>query len=241
MKATGSLSFSLEPPSQYSEPNMTGTAVGLTGGLALAARAGAWNFGLAGSMRYLGHYETTEDTTAVLVTPGIEARVRAGLDRLLGERTRILFGVTGSSFSTDEFGPTPYKPGTRLIGDLGIVHVAGSTTFSLTAWDYYRLPGSSGDSTLDNTKENILNVELRARLRLGPRASVAPLVAFRQSNPAGYRGGRLYSGGAAFYFGLSEHVTAQVGGRFDSGWVASSSGWANLTGYGASVLLRLQR
>jgi hypothetical protein len=219
----------------------TGTALGVTGGLAMAARAGAWNLGLAGSMRYLGPYEPILDTAAIRFTPGIEARVRAGLDRLVGGRTRVLVGLTGSTFSTDEFGPASYKPGTRFIGDLGIVHVVGSTTLSLAAWDYYRLAGSSGDSTLDNTRENILNVELRARLRLGPRASVAPLVAFRQSNPAGYRGGRLYSGGATFYFGLSEHVTAQVGGRFDSGWVARSSGWANLTGYGASVLLRLQR
>jgi hypothetical protein len=219
----------------------TGTAFGVTGGLALAARAGAWNLGLAGSMRYLGSYEPYSDATATYA-PGVEARLRAGMDRLLGSRTRILVGLTGSTFSSDEFGTATYKPGTRFIGDLGLVHVAGTTTFSLSAWDYYRLAGSNGDSTLAATKENVLNVELRAGLRAGPRVQIVPMVAFRQHNPAGYRGGRLYSGGATLNLGLSEQLSAQLGGRYDAGWVyAAGRGFANLTGYGATVLLRLQR
>ena len=220
----------------------SGTAFGLTGGLALAARAGSWNLGLAGSMRYLGPYEPFRDTSAAVYTPGIEARLRAGLDRLLGSRTRVLVGLTGSTFSTDEFGISTYKPGTRVIAELGLVHVAGPTTFSLAVWDYHRLAGSSGDSTVVATKENVLNLELRARVRAGPRAQVSPMVAFRQVNPAGYRGGRLYSGGATVYLGLSERLSAQVGGRFDSGWVLADGGsFATLTGYGATVLLRFQR
>jgi hypothetical protein len=69
-----------------------------------------------------------------------------------------------------------------------------------------------------------------------------PMVAFRQHSPADYRGGRLYSGGATLNFGLSEQLSAQVGGRYDAGWVyAAGRGFANLTGYGATVLLRFQR
>lgn len=225
-----------------------GTAFGVTGGLAFAARAGAWNMGLAGSVRYLGSYEPFSDAAATY-TPGIEGRLRAGVDRLVGARTRVLMGLTGSTFSVDEFTGTGagldtsnYKPGTRVIADLGVVHVVGKTTFTLAAWDYYRLAGSRNDSTAIATKENVLNVELRVGVRASQRVQVVPLVAFRQYNPGGYRGGRLYSGGATVSVGVSDRVAAQVGGRFDSGWVvAEGGGFANLTGYGASVLVRFQR
>ena len=225
-----------------------GTAFGVTGGLALAARAGAWNVGLAGSLRYLGAYEPFSDAAATY-TPGIEGRLRAGVDRLVGGRTRVLVGLSASTFSTDEFagtggglGTSTYKPGTRLLSDLALVHVVGATTFSLAAWDYYRLAGSRNDVAADSTKENVLNVELRARVRASQRVSFAPLVAFRQYNPAGYRGGRQYSGGATLYLGLSERLSGQLSGRFDRGWVVDSrGGFANFTGYGATLLLRLQR
>ena len=225
-----------------------GTAFGVTGGLAVAARAGAWNLGLAGSLRYLGAYEPFSDAAATY-TPGIEGRLRAGVDRLVGARTRVLIGLSASTFSTDEFagtggglGTSTYKPGARLLSDLALVHVVGATTFSLSAWDYYRLAGSRNDVAADSTKENVLNVELRARVRASSRVSIAPVVGFRQYNPAGYRGGRQYTGGATLYFGFSERLSGQVGGRFDQGWVVDSrGGFANFTGYGATVLLRLQR
>jgi hypothetical protein len=226
-----------------------GTAVGVTGGLAYAARAGSWNVGLAGSARYLGPYEPFSDVPGGTYTPGLEGRLRAGVDRLLGARTRFLLGAAVSTYSVDEFAGTgasiprtSYKGGPRLITDVAMVHVAGTTTFSLAAWDYYRFAGSSNDTTAA-TQENVFNVELRAGLRAGPRVQVTPMVAFRQYNAAGQLAGRLYSGGASLNVGLSERLSAQVAGRFDSGW-ASEMGqpaWATLTGYGASVLFRFQR
>lgn len=230
-----------------------GTAFGVTGGLAFATRAGAWNLGLAGSVRYLGAYEPLSEVAATY-TPPMEGRLRAGLDRLVGARTRVLVGLTGSTFSTDEFpgggaglDSSNYKPGARVIADFGLVHVVGKTTFTMTAWDYYRLAGrdARNDSTATATKENVLNVELRAIVRASQRVQVAPLVAFRQHNPAGYLGGRLYSGGLMLYLGVSDRLSAQVGGRLETGWVyvvdAASTRFANLNGYGASVLLRFQR
>jgi hypothetical protein len=225
-----------------------GTGVGVTGGLAYATRMGSWNVGLAGSMRYLGPYEPFSDVVATY-TPGLEGRIRAGVDRLVGARTRFLIGVTASSYSVDEFAgtgagipTTTYKGGPRLITDLGVVHVAGKTTFTLAAWDYYRFAGSRDDTTAAATRENVFNIELRAGVRASPRVQIAPMVGFRQYNPDDYLGGRLYSGGATIYVGVSDHVSAQVGGRFDSGWTfAEGHGSANLTGYGASVLLRFQR
>jgi hypothetical protein len=67
-------------------------------------------------------------------------------------------------------------------------------------------------------------------------------VGFRQYNPAGGLGGRLYTGGLGAFVGVSEHLSAQLSGRFDRGWViGQAGGFANLTGLGASLLLRYQR
>lgn len=225
-----------------------GTAFGVTGGLAYAARAGAWNLGLAGSVRYLGSYEPFSDAGATY-SPGLETRLRAGFDRLLGSRSRLLIGFTGSTFSTDEYSGSAgivdasnYKPGTRFIGDLGFVHVAGRTTIVLSAWDYMRLAGHQADTTATETKENVLSVELRAAFPAGVRVRLEPMVAFRQYNPAAGLGGRLYSGGVTAYLGLTDHLSGQVGGRFDRGWVVGQAGgFAHLTGLGATVLLRYQR
>lgn len=225
-----------------------GTAFGVTGGAAYATRMGAWNLGLAGSVRYLGSYEPFSDQPATY-TPGMEGRIRAGFDRLLGSRSRLLIGVTGSTFSTDEYSSsaatvtdTTYKPGTRIIGDLGFVYVAGKTTIVLAAWDYLRTAGALGGATAQSSKENVLNLELRVAFPVSPRFQLQPSVGFRQYNPAGGLGGRLYTGGLGAFVGVSEHLSAQLSGRFDRGWViGQAGGFANLTGLGASLLLRYQR
>jgi len=150
-----------------------GTAVGVTGGLAYATRAGSWNVGLAGSARYLGPYEPFNDVVATY-TPGLEGRLRAGVDRLVGARTRFLVGLTASTYSVDEFAgtgagipTTTYKGGPRLITDLALVHVAGTTTFSLAAWDYYRLAGSRDDTTAAGTSRSgpVVAIEAVERAR----------------------------------------------------------------------------
>jgi hypothetical protein len=225
-----------------------GTAFGVTGGVAYAARAGAWNVGLAGSVRYLGPYEPLSDQAATY-TPGLETRLRAGFDRLLGPRTRMLLGLTGSTFSTDELSgmsagtavTSTYRPGTRFIGDFALLHVVGRTTLTLVAWDYYRLAGRSGDSTAASTRENVFNIEARARIAVAPQVQLEPMAAFRQHNPDTYRGGRLYATGLAAHWSFSDRFSAQLAGRFDWGWVLADDGFATLTGTGATLLLRYRR
>src|SRR5260370_33966410 len=75
--------------------------------------------------------------------PGLEGRVRAGADRLIGRAARLLVGLTVSTFSTDVYsgasgllGGWDY-PGTRYIGGLGVVGGGGRSTVSFSAWDYY--------------------------------------------------------------------------------------------------------
>jgi len=224
-----------------------GTALGVTGGLAYAQRAGAWNTGLSGSVRYLGSY-TPFANDPLSYRPGIEARVRAGAERLLGRQARLLVGATVSTFSTDTYGGSTslasgsYAPGTRFIGEFAFVRVIGRSTLTLAAWDFYRLAGDTSGFSNPDTKENVLNGELRLTYPIGSRFRVEPLVAYRQWNPSDYLGGRLTSGGVRMQAALTERLSAAVAGRYDAGWIYDrSSGRATVQGYGVSLWVRFER
>ncbi|MGH7539049.1 MAG: hypothetical protein ACREMF_10455 [Gemmatimonadales bacterium] len=224
-----------------------GTAFGVTGGLAYAVRAGAWNFGFAGSARFAGSYRPFTDTSQnVFYNPGLEGRLRAGADRVIGERSRLLLGLTYSTFSTDEFSGTGtlaagfYNPGSRFIGDLGYAYSWGRTTLALTAWDYYRLGGRSAGGS--DTKENVFNIDLRLARQLSQRVTLEPLVGFRQWSPADYRGGRLLTFGLNGRMSLSDRFSAITGARIGPGWVYQPGvGRSDVTATGVSVLIRYQR
>jgi len=226
-----------------------GTAFGVTGGLAYAVPAGIWNLGLSGSVRYLGSYSPFSDQS-ISYKPGVEVRFRGGADRLIGENSRLLLGLTASTFSTDEFtgsGTIPsgtYSPGARFIGDAGYVRALGRSSISLAAWDYYRLAGANNDTTNLQSKENVLNVEVRYATPAALRLTLEPMVGFRQWSPANYRGGRMYSVGATARYGFSDQFSGSLEGRFDTGNVnvrPVGRGHANLTGYGLTLFLRYQR
>lgn len=219
-----------------------GTSFGITGGLAYAVPAGAWNVGLAGSVRYQSTYKPLSDSSATLsYDPGLESRLRIGADRLLGQRGRLLLGVTYSSFSTDQFsggglGNGAFNPGSRLIGDFGYAYTWGKSTLTLSAWDFYRRAGSSSDTsaigTTDNS-ENIFNTELRLARQVSPRVAVEPLVGYRYWS----LGGRLFSFGLNGRFGLSDSFSGIASARISPGSVDGTG----VTGLGLSLLLRYQR
>jgi len=222
-----------------------GSAFGVTGGMAYARTLGDWNVGLSGSVRYLGSYEPFTADTAVY-EPGLEYRVRGAADRLLGAQSRLLVGLTVSTFSTDQLSGSAalasgfYEPGTRLIGELAFTRVVGRSTVTFAAWDFYRTAGQSGAGAEADSKENILNAELRVALPAG-RVEVEPMLAYRQWNPADYLGGRLYSAAVTLRTGLSERLSASVSGRFDDGWITDRlTGGADVRGFGAAVFLRYQ-
>jgi hypothetical protein len=224
--------------------NNLGSAFGVTTGLAYATPAGSWNLGLAGSVRFQANYRPfTNDS--LNYKPGLEGRLRFGADRLLGERARLLLGLTFSTFSTDEFssGPLPpFNPGSRFITDVGYAYSWGRTSLTFGAWDYYRMAGSSGATTLSDTKENVFNTEIRLARQLSPRFTIEPVAGFRQWSPADIRGGRLYSFGANLRFGLSDQWSGVASGRFGSGWIFDpSAGRSGVTATGLSLYLRYQR
>src|SRR5260370_37624180 len=77
-----------------------GTSLGVTGGLAYAQRVGEWNLGVSGSLRYLGSYAPFSNDT-LTYSPGLEGRVRAGADPLLGHNARLRRGVPVRAVATD--------------------------------------------------------------------------------------------------------------------------------------------
>jgi len=230
-------------------PNF-GTAFGVTGGVAYAQHVGTWNVGVSTSLRYLATYQPFANSP-LSYNPGVEGRFRLGADRLLGQASRLLLGLTVSTFSTDVYsgattsGFGSYSPGTRFIGEFAFVRVVGRSTVTASAWDYYRLAGDSAGKPFPETKENVFNGELRVRYPVTPRVQVEPMVAFRQWNPESFRGGRLKSGGFVVYAILTDRLSAAVQGRYDGGWIRAQSGTAMvssfLQGYGASVFLRYER
>jgi hypothetical protein len=224
-----------------------GTAFGVTGGLAYALPAGAWNVGLSGSVRYVGSYSPFSDQ-GVSYKPGLEMRLRAGADRVIGQSSRVLLGLTTSTFSSDEFTGSgtfsglTYKPGLRFIGDAAYLRVIGRSTLTFSAWDYLRAAGDTNSVSNPDSKENVFNAEVRFAHPVAPRLTLEPLVSFRQWSPSDYRGGRLYSGGLAARYTINDRLSASLDGRLSSGWVyVRTRGRANLTGTGLQLFLRYQR
>jgi len=223
-----------------------GTAFGVTGGLTYATPAGGWNLGFSGALRYTGSYSPYSDQ-AQTYKPGVEFRARVGADRLLGQSSRLLLGVTASTFSTDQFTGTgtlptgPYKPGLRIIGDLGWSAAIGSSALTIGLWDYYRGSGTFQDS-LSVGKENIFNGEARFSIAAAPRFTVEPLVGFRTWNPAGQSGGSFVSGGLAARYGLSDQWSAWAEGRYSSGKVLQMAPpLVSFSGASLQLVLRYER
>jgi len=223
-----------------------GTAFGVTGGLTYATPAGGWNLGFSGAVRYTGSYTPFSDQSQTY-KPGVEFRARVGADRLLGQSSRLLVGITASTFSTDQFTGTgtlptgPYQPGLRFIGDLGWSQMFGASALTIGLWDYYRGNGTFQDS-LTVGKENIFNAEARFSIPAAPRFSLEPLVGVRTWNPAGQSGGSFVSGGLAARYGLSDAWSASAEGRYSSGKVLQMAPpLVSFTGASLVLVLRYER
>lgn len=226
-----------------------GTGFNATAGLAWVRPLGAWNLGVSGSYRYQGTYTALADPTgSVEYDPGSEYRIRGGLDRLIGRRTRMTLGLTFSTFSSDQFSqsgqvtPGTYKPGPRVIGEFAVVRSLGRTTLAFLAWDYYRTAGDTNEVNDPGTQENVLNAEVRWSVPLARRVQLEPLIGYRQYDLKAFTGGRMYSGAVTARFGLSDRLSGHLMGRFDTGWVASEQvSETDLTGFGLTAFLRYTR
>ncbi len=136
--ASSASNFLLFPVNTY------GSGFSLTPGLAGAITAGSWNLGLAASVRWSAEYQPFSGSanSNVRYQPGVETRIRAGVDRLVGQG-RLAVGATFSTFANDQLtgsggGGGTFDPGNRILVDGEFSTRAGAGTIALYAWNYHR-------------------------------------------------------------------------------------------------------
>ena len=123
-----------------------GTGSGVAGGLATARRFGAWGIGLAGSYRLSGEFEPRADT-ALSYEPGNEIRIRAAVDRTVGEGGKVTLGFTFQNFDADQVsGRNLFQAGNRFRGDASLVFRRGRSTWTVYGTGIHR---ENGDAFLD--------------------------------------------------------------------------------------------
>lgn len=236
--AGASSNFLLFPVNSY------GAGTSVTPGLAAATTIGQWNVGLAASVRWSSKYQPFSDqnSTSLRYQPGLETRVRLGIDRLLG-KSRFALGGTFSTFGTDDLtdgaqGSATYDPGNRFLIDASLLAPAGSGTVSIYAWNYYRATSSSSDGAI-GLRENILTGGLTGSFPLGARASFEPMVEARFWMPKEGKGS-LFGAGAGLRFQLSPAISLVPAARVDVGSIRLATGTpsSSVFGWDGSAMLR---
>lgn len=236
LQAAGAISssFLLFPVNSYTN------GASLTGGLAFAFQAGSWNLGLSAGARVSGEYEPYAGT-GVTYQPGVEGRLRLGVDRLVGS-SRLSFGFTVSDFGTDEFTNGSYRPGNRLVGEATLIAPLGASTVTAYIWDYYRTNSDDDSNTLGDygNAENLLDAGVTATSPLTRSLSLLSLIEVRSWAPEG-GSGILAGAGVGLRVAPGEHLSLSTGGRLDTGSIASPSGTDyDLTGWGATGFIRYE-
>jgi hypothetical protein len=224
----------------------------LTAALAAVTQAGGWNVGLAGSLRGNRTFTPVVDSVAgpLNYRAGIEGRMRAGADRLLGS-SRLSLGVTLSGFRDDIYAGLgtvrgSYQPGTRWIGEAGLAGPALGGLLSASLWGYHRAAGDTAGVSLEN-QELLGGLNLAGSWVIGPTIDLEPALELRFTEletGAGLLGG----GGVGVRARLGRGANLMVSTRFEAGYldlqVADEAGGTRLQrtgvkGYSLTAFLRL--
>ncbi|MFN8653225.1 MAG: hypothetical protein U0133_15075 [Gemmatimonadales bacterium] len=237
--AQASSNFLLFPVNTY------GTAFSVTPGLAAATSLGDWNVGVSGSLRWSGEYKPFSDGNDpdFKYQPGVEGRIRLGVDRLVG-KSRFALGGTFSTFANDQLtgsgsgGSATYSPGNRVLVDASFVAPTGNGTVSVYAWNYHRFRSSSSDGTIGG-RENILAGGVAGAFPLSPKLSVEPMVEARLWSPESGKG-TLVGAGTGLRIQLSPALAFVPSVRADVGSVrpGSAAASSSVFGWDASGMLR---
>ncbi len=222
--------------------NTYGSGFSVTPGLAGATAAGNWNLGLAASFRISSKYHPFSDATSKSASykPGLETRIRAGADRLVGQ-SRLAFGVTFSTFGSDELAPagssgnTVYDPGNRFLVDASYLMPAGKGSVTLYAWNYFRSAGSAttaGTTTSASNRENIFTGGISASFPVGAKAFFEPLAEARLWGSNGDHA-HLLGAGAGLRLQASPRISVVPAFRADVGSITGIS----IFGWGGSLLM----
>lgn len=154
-----------------------GTALAATGGIAIAHSVGEWNLGIGAAARRSRAYEPFDvPGQSFRYQPGNEFRGRVGADRVVGDG-RLALGVTYSAFGRDEASGSAYNTGDRVIAQGVLSGFAGSSDYTIAAYNVFRAPGNyaSGDRA---GRENIANLFMSIGLHAGA-ALVEPSLELR--------------------------------------------------------------
>lgn len=225
--------------------NSYNNGLSLTGGAGLARRLGSWGIGLAGSFRWNAEYQPyTGDLADINYEPGVEGRIRLGADRSIGQ-ARLRLGLTYSTFGDDVYSGAGvgaganYKPGQRFVGEASYAWPGLGGTVSAYVWDYYRMTGEADGAGNDNS-ENILTGGFLARLPMGAKTVFEPGIEGRYWRyNAGEGGGKVMGLAAGIRHRLTDDLSIVPNVRAEFGSLdLVGGGSSNLTGIGASVLLR---
>jgi hypothetical protein len=150
--------------------NAYGSGTSVTAGAAFALPADSWNLGLAGSVRWSDDFTPFRTADGPFTyRAGLEGRLRAGADRLIGS-ARLSLGLTFSTFANDQFSNGAgtaglYRPGRRFVLEGAYETLVGSASLTFYAWDFFRLAGDSAGSDARN-RENVLTGGVRASVPL---------------------------------------------------------------------------
>lgn len=238
--ATASSAFLLFPVNTY------GTGTSVTPGISAATTLGDWNVGLAASVRWSAEYQPFDDAGLddARYTPGVETRIRLGVDRLMG-RSRFQLGGTFSTFATDElsgggFGNSTYDPGNRFLADIGFLTPVSSGTVNLYAWNYHRVSTrDDSDSTGAGGKENIFSLGATGTFPLGPRTALEPMADARFWSPESGSGTLVGLGtGVKFQLGGALTLVPAVRVEFGNLKTSDDADSASLKGWSLSTLFR---
>lgn len=219
-----------------------GSGAALTGGVAVALPAGDWNVGLAGSLRWSAEYTPYRDgQSSYAYQPGIEGRLRAGVDRAVG-RSRLTAGLTFSTFGTDEFGTGStvtgaYRPGPRWIAEAATATALGArSSLSVYGWHYFRAAGdANGVSAANRERISSLGVLLRSALRPAVEAHLG--VDGRLAR-IGETPGRMIGGEAGLGVRLSHRISLVPTIRYETGRLEPGPGVQTIRGISGSVFIR---
>ncbi len=218
--------------------NGFGAGAGGTAGIAVARPAGEWNVGFGVAVRHSLAYDAFRDANgnSLRFEPGNEFRARVGIDHPYGTG-RVSLGFTYSRFGQDRANGSVYNTGDRYITQASITNSAGDVDLTLSGWDLFRASGTLLDSTFTG-RENIADLGFAAGFHTGPGIVVEPSLEGRvwaqDAQPSSYMGTfglRMDIDRGAYAF------TPSAG--YSVGRVGGPAGTANLTGFHATLTIRV--
>ena len=218
-----------------------GSGFGMTGGVAIAKPAGAWNLGFATSIRQSAEYEPFKDANDSVTTfnPGAEIRTRFGADHAFGTG-RIAVGVTYSKFGDDKANAVTFNTGNRFIGQVVVnSSLKNGTDYTFVLWNLYRSSGTLINNSA-SPSGNITNALMSFGIRGPADVGVEPSVEAKVFTQANARTSFLANMGLRFY--INRGTWAAVPGLgFSFGQMDAGTASATVTGMRATLAVRVGR